>query len=320
MTSHDTEIHYRTACPTDAAALSDLASRTFFDTFASYNTAEDMAMYLAKAYSVEQLASELQDRTMATLVAEASGALIAFAQLRFAAILPALPSPTPADAPVEIWRFYVDRAWHGRGVAHALMAHVNACAASNGGRTLWLGVWERNTRGIAFYRKAGFVDVGEQQFVLGTDVQNDRVMQRAVSSGSAPHPDARGGREPRLGPDQSMVMHTNSPDFDAWTVPPFSQYDGIEGIYCDDERVIVDMWSPWHAQRVNVRLPIARARVRAAEWRLANVSPRGDVRLIAKAEHEAAQAKAEVAELEHKRDLLEASRVRESAWPGWTWA
>jgi hypothetical protein len=117
-----------------------------------------------------------------------------------------------------------------------------------------------------------------------------------------------------------MTMHTTSPDFDAWSVPPFSQYDGIEGIYADDERVIIDMWSPWHAQRVNVRLPIARARVRAAEWRLANVTPRGDARLVAKAEFELAEAKAEVAELEHKRTLLEASRVRENAWPGWTWA
>lgn len=115
-------------------------------------------------------------------------------------------------------------------------------------------------------------------------------------------------------------MQIKPPDLDAWTIPPFSQYDGIEGIYCDDERVIVDMWSPWHAQRVNVRLPIARARVRAAEWRLANVQPRGDAAMLASAEFVLAQAKAEVAELEHKRDLLEASRVRENEWPGWTWA
>jgi hypothetical protein len=115
-------------------------------------------------------------------------------------------------------------------------------------------------------------------------------------------------------------MHTKSPDLDAWTIPPFSQYDGIEGIYSDDERVILDMWSPWHAQRVNVRLPIARARVRAAEWRLANVIPRGIEALVTNAEHSLAESKAEVAELEYKRDLLEASRVRENAWPGWTWA
>jgi hypothetical protein len=115
-------------------------------------------------------------------------------------------------------------------------------------------------------------------------------------------------------------MQYTQPDIDAWSVPPFSQYDGIEGVIFDDERVIVDMWSPWHAERVNVRLPIARARVHAAEWRLSNVQPRGDASLVVAAEQSLAEAKAEVAELEHKRDLLEASRVREGARPGFTWA
>lgn len=115
-------------------------------------------------------------------------------------------------------------------------------------------------------------------------------------------------------------MTTKQTDLDAWTIPPFSQYDGIEGLYSDDERIILDMWSPWHAQRVNVRLPIARARVRAAEWRLANVMPRGDASLVVNAEDTLAEARAEVAELEYKRDLLEASRVRENEWPGFTWA
>ena len=50
----------------------------------------------------------------------------------------------------------------------------------DGPRTLWLGVWERNPRAIAFYTKCGFVDVGEHAFVFGTDEQTDRVMARSV--------------------------------------------------------------------------------------------------------------------------------------------
>ena len=297
-------IQIRLAHPADAAALSDLAIRTFRDTFAAVNTAEDMAMYLERSYSVAQTERELDDPGMTTIVVAADAALIAFAQLR----LDSAPPDVAADAPIEIWRFYVDRPWHGQGVAAALMQQVDAHAAARGAKSLWLGVWERNARGIAFYQKAGFTDVGAQEFVLGTDVQQDRVMLRRVH------------REPRSVPAHSPIMHTKLPDLDAWTVPPFSQYEGIEGIYSDDERTILDMWSPWHARRVNVRLPIARARIRAAEWRLANVIPRGIPALVTNAEHSLAEAKAEVAELEHKRDLLEASRVRENAWPGWTWA
>jgi len=45
---------------------------------------------------------------------------------------------------------------------------------------LWLDVWERNSRAIAFYRKWGFVKVGTQDFRLGEDVQHDLLMARDV--------------------------------------------------------------------------------------------------------------------------------------------
>jgi GNAT superfamily N-acetyltransferase len=78
--------------------------------------------------------------------------------------------------PVELWRFYVERGWHGRGVAAALMEQVKAEATKRGAQTLWLGVWERNDRARAFYAKCGFADAGEHIFLFGTDPQTDRVM------------------------------------------------------------------------------------------------------------------------------------------------
>ncbi len=80
----------------------------------------------------------------------------------------------------ELWRFYVTREWHGRGIAQALMASVVTEAAGRGGQTLWLGVWERNSRARAFYGKCGFADVGEHVFLFGTDPQTDRVMARPL--------------------------------------------------------------------------------------------------------------------------------------------
>jgi ribosomal protein S18 acetylase RimI-like enzyme len=56
------------------------------------------------------------------------------------------------------------------------MRTVEQVARDLGGRTLWLGVWERNPRAIAFYTKCGFADVGEHAFVFGTEQQSDRVM------------------------------------------------------------------------------------------------------------------------------------------------
>ena len=44
----------------------------------------------------------------------------------------------------------------------------------------WLGVWERNGRAQAFYRKWNFRTVGEHVFQLGSDLQRDIVMERTL--------------------------------------------------------------------------------------------------------------------------------------------
>ena len=156
----------------DAPVLADLARTTFYDTFAATNDPSDMALHLERAYGVAQQTKELQDPGMTTLLVEQDGVAIAFAQIRGDHV----PACVTAAAPLELWRFYVDRNWHGRGVAQSLMDRVMAEARRRGADVLWLGVWERNDRARAFYAKCGFVDVGSHVFLFGTDPQTDRVM------------------------------------------------------------------------------------------------------------------------------------------------
>lgn len=158
--------------PPDAAVLADLARATFYDAFAATNDAADMALHLQRAYGVPQQTAELQDPGITTLLVEQDGAAIAYAQLRDDHV----PACVTDREALELWRFYVQRDWHGRGVAQALMDSVKAEAHRRGARTLWLGVWERNDRARAFYAKCGFIDAGEHIFLFGTDPQTDRVM------------------------------------------------------------------------------------------------------------------------------------------------
>ena len=101
---------------------------------------------------------------------------IGYAQLREGKV----PDCVSRDGAIELWRFYVLRDWHGQGIAQALMARVRAEAVARGAATLWLGVWEQNPRAQAFYRKCGFVDVGDHVFLFGTDPQRDRVMETTL--------------------------------------------------------------------------------------------------------------------------------------------
>jgi len=82
--------------------------------------------------------------------------------------------------PAEIARFYATRPWIGGGVGAALMPSAIDVVASEGCDVIWLDVWEKNPRAIAFYSKWGFEVVGTQSFVLGSDAQNDVLMARGT--------------------------------------------------------------------------------------------------------------------------------------------
>jgi len=160
----------------DAPALSAFCARVFNETFGPDNTPSDMAAYLAGAFTDAKQRAELSDVNVVCFVVHAGHELVACAMLHVGSSDPVVHGP----APVEIRRFYVDSTMHGRGLAHTLMDACVREALVRGGRTLWLGVWEKNTRAIRFYEKMGFADVGSQIFQLGNDAQTDRVMQRAI--------------------------------------------------------------------------------------------------------------------------------------------
>jgi GNAT superfamily N-acetyltransferase len=166
----------RAAVVPDAAWLAALAERTFRETYTAHNTPEDMAGYVSEHFAPALQAAELADPRSLTLVAEVDGRPAAYAQLGRG---PA-PACVSGPDPVEIVRFYVDRPWHGQGLAQELMRAAATHAHASGARTLWLGVWERNPRAIAFYRKWGFTQVGTQTFVLGADRQRDLVLARPL--------------------------------------------------------------------------------------------------------------------------------------------
>lgn len=172
--SHNLQV--RRGRASDAAALAAFAERTFSETFAGANRPEDMAAYLPMAYGTSLQAIELGDPDIITLIIDAGDALAAYAQVRRGEA----PACVQGSAPVELWRFYVDRPFHGRGLAQQLLAAAHAAAFELGGRTLWLGVWERNERAIAFYAKAGFRIVGSHDFWVGSDRQTDNIMTTDV--------------------------------------------------------------------------------------------------------------------------------------------
>lgn len=160
----------------DAGLLSELGARTFSETFAADNTPEDLAAYIATSFNIARQTAELEDQASTFLIAEVDGRAAGYAKLHDGE-----PEKGVEGAnPIELVRLYVSRDWLGRGIGEQLMRACVDEARQAGYETIWLGVWERNGRAQAFYRKWDFRTVGEHVFRLGSDLQRDIVMERPL--------------------------------------------------------------------------------------------------------------------------------------------
>jgi ribosomal protein S18 acetylase RimI-like enzyme len=176
MTRQNPALNVRRASIEDAKLLAELGARTFDETFAKDNSPEDMAAYLADSFNVERLTAELNDPLSIFFIAEVDGGAAGYAKIHSGGA----SGGVEGERPVELVRLYVSQEWLGRGVGQALMRRCIDEAREMGFQTIWLGVWERNVRAQAFYRKWDFREVGEHIFQLGSEPQRDIVMQRAV--------------------------------------------------------------------------------------------------------------------------------------------
>jgi ribosomal protein S18 acetylase RimI-like enzyme len=167
----------RRATPSDARLLAELTARLFEDTYGKDNDPEDMRSYLAGAFSEEKQFAELADPDRVTWIALGpTDQLIGYAAMRRGTRTDGIVAVRPA----EVERIYADHSWHGRGIGAALMAACVEQARAWECDVLWLAVWERNPRAIAFYEKTGFRKVGGQTFMLGSDRKRDHVMARSI--------------------------------------------------------------------------------------------------------------------------------------------
>lgn len=166
----------RLALPIDAASLAALAEKTFRESLGGLNSKADMELHCRTHFGEAIQAGEISAPAHATLLVESEGMQAGFAQLRWGRA----PECVIGESPGEIARFYLLRDFHGSGVASKLMQACLDTLGQQGCKIVWLGVWQKNPRAIAFYRRHGFVEVGEQIFVLGNDRQRDFVLARPI--------------------------------------------------------------------------------------------------------------------------------------------
>ncbi|WP_336298357.1 GNAT family N-acetyltransferase [Sphingomonas sp. QA11] len=167
----------RQASAADAAALSLVASATFLETFAGLLGGDDIGAHCAANNTPEKFTTWANDARGAVTIAEVENghAPVGYAVLT----VPDLPVDAgPAD--VELKRIYTLSLMHGSGLGPALMETAVDHAVRLGRKRILLGVYGRNLRAQAFYKRQGFQVIGERKFQVGTTFHDDVIFARDI--------------------------------------------------------------------------------------------------------------------------------------------
>lgn len=169
-------ISVRFATSQDAELIADISRQTFYDTFASQNTVEDMNKFLNEQFTREALINEVSTKDNIFLLAYDQDEPVGYVRLRDNNNPPSLGSTNA----IELARIYATPTSIGKGVGKALMQKCIELAEKGKKDFIWLGVWEKNQRAIDFYTKWGFEKFADHDFVLGNDVQKDWLMKKKI--------------------------------------------------------------------------------------------------------------------------------------------
>lgn len=156
-------VKIRLAAAEDANLLAALAATTNYETYFETDEPEDLAKYIADYFNPKAMKIDLEDENSTFFLAEINGKAVGYAMLR---------EGKPAECVrgeniVELAKLYVLEKLTGRGVGKILMRKCLDEARAKGFESLWLSVFNLNTRAFEFYKKSGFAQVGETGFYYG---------------------------------------------------------------------------------------------------------------------------------------------------------
>lgn len=161
----------------DLHTLKELSRGTYDEAFRHMNTAENMKAYLDLAFDINKLREELLIDDSSFYFLYVNNKLAGYIKLNDYKAQTDINDPQS----LELERIYVSGEFQGLGLGGALINKAIDEANSLGKKYIWLGVWEKNTKAIEFYKKHGFYLAGKHSFFMGDEEQTDFIMHKDIN-------------------------------------------------------------------------------------------------------------------------------------------
>jgi ribosomal protein S18 acetylase RimI-like enzyme len=160
----------------DLEDLQAMSRQTFFDAFSWGTSRENINDYLETALSIEKLSTELKQTDSQFYFALLNKTRVGYLKLNFGEAQTELKEASG----MEIERIYVLKEHQCKKIGQTLVEKSIEIASQNNMAYVWLGVWEKNSKAISFYKKNGFSEISAHPFMMGTEEQTDLIMKRPL--------------------------------------------------------------------------------------------------------------------------------------------
>ncbi len=166
--------------PSDVDQLLTLSRKTFYDAFQHLNNPEDFEAYTSKAFTREQLLSEIENPDSEFYFAIIGDEPVGYIKVNYRG---AQAEFQEVDG-VEVSRVYVLADQQGKKIGNQLLDFAIDKARKEGMKYIWLGVWEHNHAAQRFYARNGFEPCGSHDFWVGNDKQTDILVRKELKAKS----------------------------------------------------------------------------------------------------------------------------------------
>ena len=167
------QVDIRRVGPEDAEGVTELARQTFRETYGAYNDPDELRMYMERELTRTVLEEEMKADGSAWYIASLDGVAVGFLKIRW----DREPDNLQGRRALELQRIYVLQEYRGFSIGTSLINTAKAYARAHGFHTVWLQVWQKNSKAIKFYQNAGFVVFETAGFRMGNQEQQDFLMR-----------------------------------------------------------------------------------------------------------------------------------------------
>lgn len=161
-----TRIAVRPAEAGDVAGISAVGSASFHAAYDGTASPDGIARHVEAHFGTAAVRREMADPSTTYLVAVQAENCLGLLKLRDGKA----PAAVPGARPLELQQLYVDPGRQRSGLGQRLVDAAADRARSRGCDGLWLSVWSEADWATSFYRRCGFVALGNIPFLLdGTE-------------------------------------------------------------------------------------------------------------------------------------------------------